>query len=457
MSTNRAARGGWQAEACPTKAAFVLLALALAPAANAQFDLFLVDGGTERPAPPVYSFGSLYGDESSTAHFRLRNTTNAAASVTLLAVAGEGFTLTAPPLPIGLAPQGAVDLSVVFHAAGTGGYSAAFRSDGIAILVTATVVPRLTYRIDPGPAGAFPGAVDFGSAEIGVAIARRITIQNETPLALTIPAIAVHGTDFSLRAPAPSGQALQPGQGGEFTMVFTARAAGVRQGSLVIGDRSYPLTGTGTDPPLPKPTASVDLKDAASAQQGTLIVRFDAPAKTGGVGTATLDFRGPPDTAIAFASGGRRVTFPIAPGDTQAALAFQTGTTAGVITFTAQVGGAIDQQSVTIAGVPPGISATQALRSATAVEIRISGFDNTRSLGPLSFTFYNAAGEPIAPGAIRTDDSADFARFFAGSDLGGVFLLRAVFPVTGNAGVIAACEATLSNSAGSAKTPRTPF
>jgi len=117
----------------------------------------------------------------------------------------------------------------------------------------------------------------------------------------------------------------------------------------------------------------------------------------------------------------------------------------------------IDQRSVTIAGVPPGIGATQALRSATAVEIRISGFDNTRSLGPLSFTFYDAAGNPIAPGAIRTDDSPDFARYFAGSDLGGVFLLRAVFPVTGDAGVIASCEATLANSAGSAKTPRTPF
>src|ERR1035437_6659092 len=91
------------------------------------------------------------------------------------------------------------------------------------------------------------------------------------------------------RAP-PSGQALGPRQGGEFTIVFTPRTTGALQGSLTLGDRSYPLFGTGIDPPLPKPTVSLDLKQAASAQQGALIVRFDAPAQTSGTGTATLDF-----------------------------------------------------------------------------------------------------------------------------------------------------------------------
>jgi hypothetical protein len=138
-------------------------------------------------------------------------------------------------------------------------------------------------------------------------------------------------------------------------------------------------------------------------------------------------------------------------------LPFQTGTTAGVLTFTAQVGGASDQRSVTIAGVAPGISTAQGVRSAGAVEVRIAGFDNTRSLGALSFTFYDAAGNPIAPGAIRTDAAADFAKYFAASDLGGVFLLRAVFPVTGDAALVASCEATLANSAGSSKTQRTSF
>src|ERR1019366_7155571 len=44
---------------------WVLLALLLAPAAHAQFDLSLVEGNTERAAPAVYDFGSLYADESA--------------------------------------------------------------------------------------------------------------------------------------------------------------------------------------------------------------------------------------------------------------------------------------------------------------------------------------------------------------------------------------------------------
>jgi hypothetical protein len=435
----------------------LLLALLLAPAAQAQFNLFVVQGSTEVAAPAVYDFGSLYAGETGSAHFRLRNTSNAAAAVDVLAVAGAGFTLTAPALPVGLAPQATVDFTVAFQAANTGSYSASLHSDGIAILLTATVAPRLTYGIVPGSATAFPGPVDFGSVVRGTSAGRLITIQNNTALVLTIPAISVQGADFALLGAAPSGQALQSGQGGQFSVVFTPHTTGPSQGSLTLGDRSYPLLGTGVDPPLPKPIISPDLTQAGSAQQGTLTVYFDAPAQTSGTGTATMDFSGPPDPTIAFASGGRSATFAIAPGDVQAVLPFQTGTTAGVLTFTVQIGGASDQRTVTIAVAPPGISAVQGVRSAGSVELDIVGFDNTRSLGAIFITFYDAGGNPIAPGAIRTDVSADFAKYFAASDLGGVFELRAVYPVTGNTALVASCALTLANSADSSQTQRTSF
>ncbi len=433
----------------------LMAALFLAPAAQAQFDLLLVEGTSERAAPAVYDFGLLYANESASAHFRLRNTSGAAATLKALAVAGAGFTLTSPSLPAGLAPQEAIDLSVVFRAADTGAYSASLHSEGVAILLTATVAPRLTYRIDQG--AEFPGVLDFGNVMRGAFAERHITFRNDTPGFLVVPAISVQGSDFGLGGPPPSGQAIAPGQGGEFTIVFTPQAMGVRQGSIALGDRNYPLLGTGVGPPLPVPTVSLDLKEAASRQQGAMIVRFDAPAQTSGTGTATLDFLGPADAAIGFAAGGRSVTFPISPGDVQAVLPFQTGTTAGVLTLTVRIGEATDQQTVTIAGSPPGIITTQGVRSASAVEIDITGFDNTRTLGTLSFTFYDAAGTAIVPGTIRTNAASDFTSYFAGSDLGGVFLLRAVFPVTGDARVFASCEATLTNTSGSSSTQRTFF
>jgi hypothetical protein len=432
-----------------------LAASFLAPAAHAQFDLFLVEGTLERPAPAVCDFGLLYADESASGRFRLRNTSAAAATLNSLAIAGAGFTLTSPALPVGLAPQQAIDLSVVFRAADTGAYSASLHSEGVAILLTATVAPRLNYRVDSGTG--FPGPLDFGSVVRGAFAKRRIVFRNDAAVVLVVPAISVEGIDFALAGPPPSGQAIAPGQGGEFSIMFTPQAIGLRQGSITLGDRSYPLLGTGVGPPLPLPTVSLDLKQAASAQQGAMIVHFDAPAQTSGTGTATLDFRGPADTAIGFAAGGRSVTFPIATGDVQAVLPFQTGTSSGVLTFTARIGGATDQQSVTIAGGPPGIATVQAARSAGSVEIRITGFDNTRTLGPLTFTFYGAEGKAMPPGAIHVDAASDFARYFAGSDLGGVFSLRALVPVTGDAGGIVSCEATLTNTTGSSSTQRTYF
>ena len=116
---------------------------------------------------------------------------------------------------------------------------------------------------------------------------------------------------------------------------------------------------------------------------------------------------------------------------------------------------------MTIPGAAAVVTAVQGTRSPANspanVEIRVTGFDNTRSLSQLSFTFYNASGSVIAPGAIRLDAAADFARYYATSDVGGTFLLRAVFPVTGDTSVIAAFDVSLTNASGLTATPRTSF
>ena len=300
--------------------------------------------------------------------------------------------------------------------------------------------------------------MDFGRLLLGSSTELRIRLQNETPQPMTVPAIAVEGADFTLTSPAPSGQTLQPGQGGEFTLAFSPRTPGARQGLLTLGDRNYPLSGICIDPAPPNPSISIDLKQTASAQQGTLTVTFDAPAQVRGAATATITSTGPPDSALLFAkSGGRSITFPIAEGDRQASLAFQTGATAGALTFTVAIdGGATERQTITIPAAPPTITGVQTVRSGGVVELRITGFDNTRSLGALAFTFYDAGGNALAPGVIGADAATDFARYFAGSEA-GTFLLRLAFPVTGDAMGIVSCEATLTNSAGSTKTARTGF
>ena len=661
----------------------VLLAASLAPAGYGQFQLFLVSGSAEQPAPAVYNLGAVDPNQAASVHLRLRNISSAPATLTVLAVPGAGFTLNGPALPLALNPQAAVDFTVTFLAPDAGSYSAVLQSQGVSLLLLATVLPGLTYQVDtgaglqplgtgpvdfgsvelgssavrhfaavnrmtvaltapalavaggdfalsgaspsgtvlqPGQTAAFDvrftptaagarngslviggnsyalvgtgaqltyqvdagaglqplgaGPVDFRSVEVGFTVVRHFAVANQTAVALTVPAIAVspgdfalsgaapgglalrpgqsadfyvqfsptatgarsgslvvggttyalEGTgvrltyevetgaglqplgagpvdfgsvergssvvrhfavvnqtagvqtapaiavpagDFALSGAAPGGQAIPPGQSADFYVKFTPTATGARAGSLVIGHDTFTLIGTGVEPPLPNPRLSIGLAQALSAQQGTVTVTLDAASRASGSGTLTLDFQPVPgltaDSAIVFVSGGRTATFTVSPGDTQGHFGaqltalFQTGTTAGALVFTVQLGGVTAQQTIAILPAPVGIVSVQGVRSAAGVEVRVTGFDNARTAGPLTFTFFDAAGNAIAPGAIRADAAANFASYFRNSDMGGVFLLRAVFPVTGDASQVSAVQVQIANSVGTAQTARIAF
>ncbi|HUI55036.1 MAG TPA: choice-of-anchor D domain-containing protein [Bryobacteraceae bacterium] len=448
---------------------FALLALAALPPAFGQFQLYLINGAAEQPVPAIYDFGQVDPGLSAAARFRIRNASTAAATLDYLAVRGSGFTLTsAPSLPASLAPQQSVDFTVVFQSAGSGASSATLDSVGIAVLLTATVPVELTCQVDTGaglqPLGSAP--VDFGTVERGSSAAAHVVLLNQTAVPLIVPGISVTGAAFGLSNPSPAGLLLQPTESAGFDVQFAPGADGVLSGSLAIGSRDFPLTGTGIEPSLPQPRVTISLPQPQSAQQGTVTVNLNPPSKASGTGTVTIGFQplsaGATDPAIAFASGGRTATFTVSPGDTQGhfgaqlTVPFQTGTTAGTLTILVQLGPLTDQQIIGIQPAAVGLTAAQGLRSSGAVEIDLTGFDNTRTAGPLSFTFYDAAGAPLAPGPIRTDSTATFAGYFQSSS-GGTFLLKAIFPVAGDATQIKSFEAAVTNSAGVAITARTNF
>jgi hypothetical protein len=447
----------------------LVLAVWAAPGAWAQFSLYLVNGNVELPAPAVLDTGSVYPAETASARFRLRNTSAAAATVSLLAVRGTGFALNGlPVLPVGLAPQQALDFSVAFQATGVGSYSASLDTEGTSVLLTAAVARGLTVTVQTASGPQSPGAagVDFGSVQLGGSAVRHFVVSNLTTFVLQAPGIAVQGGGFALAGAAPAGAVFQPGDSAGFDVVFQPTAAGSAAGSVVIGDRTYTLAGAGVPVPLPRPVLDVALAQARSGQQGTVSVSFDAAAQTSGTGSLTLDFQplatGATDPSIQLGVVGRSLTFPIAAGDARAvfgdlsAVAFQTGTTAGTLTFTATIGGATDRKAITIPAAPVTMIAASAVRSAGSIETDITGYDNTRTAGSVVYTFYDAAGNALTPG-IALDNSRDFATYFAGSTVGGNFLLRAVFPVSGDASRIAAFEAQMTNATGTTGTGRVNF
>jgi hypothetical protein len=419
-------------------------------------------------AGPV-DFGPVQLGSSAARHFAMVNQTAIALTTPAIAVPASDFALSGPaPGGLTLAPGQSADFYVQFTPTATGVRtgSLVIGSQTHALMGTGL---QLTYEVDAGaglqPLGA--GSLDFGSVVLSVSLVRHFAVVNQTAAVLTVPAIAVPASDFTLSGPAPGGLALAPGQSADFYVQFTPTAIGARTGSLVIGHGTYTLTGTGVAPPLPNPGLSINLPQALSAQQGAVAVTLDAASGTSGSGTLTLAFLPGPrltdDALIEFASGGRTATFTVSPGDTQGHFGsqltapFQTGTTAGALVFTVQLGGVTAQQTITILPATVGIASVQGVRSAAGIEVQVTGFDNTRTAGPLTFTFFDATGNAVAPGAVRTDATARFASYFQNSGLGGVFLLTAVFPVTGNPAQIGTFQVQIANSVGTAQTARTAF
>ena len=451
----------------------LLLALAATGSLWGQFELYLVNGNIEQPVGQAYAFGNVEPGGSLAVPFRIRNTSSSAATLDLLTVNGAGFSIesaNAPAIPISLGSEQSVDFTVLFQSAGSGSYSAALESVGISVILSAAVPVELTCQWVNGTGVQLlaAGPANFGSVPITQNATIEIILLNQTSQPLTAPGALVTGTGFSLSGPTVGGKLVQPAASVAFEIQFSPSAAGVSTGTLAIGDRSYLLTGTGTDPPFPQPQLAIDLPQVGSAQQGTVAVNLSAASLIDGDGTITLTFlpaasvgNAPADPGIAFALGGQSVTFGVFIGATQGHFGadyttpFETGTTAGTLTITVQLGSNTVQQSIAILPAAVGLTTVQGVRSTSTVEVDLTGYDNTRSAGALSFTFYDAAGNALAP-AIESDGSATFASYFQNS-AGGTFELKAVFPVVGDTSQIAAFQATVTNSAGTATTGKVSF
>jgi hypothetical protein len=340
---------------------------------------------------------------------------------------------------------------------------------GIAVTLTATVPVELTYQWVTGTSvqSLSAGPVNFGSVPLGQSPTIEIIVLNQTSVVLTAPAAAVAGTGFSLSGQSPGGTVVKPSASIAFEIQFSPTTEGASTGTLAMGGQTYTLIGTGFEPPLPQPQIVLTLPEPDSAQQGTVAVNFSPVSQISGTGTVSLSFvsdagiPGAADPGIAFASGGQSATFNVFIGNPQAnfngapSIAFQTGTTAGTLTVTVQLGTTTVQQSVTILPAIVGVTAAQGVRSAGTVEVDLTGFDNTRTAGALQFTFYDTAGNAVAA-PIQANGSSVFAAYFQNS-AGGTFELKAVFPVLGDTSQITAFQAVVTNSAGPATTSLTNF
>jgi hypothetical protein len=308
--------------------------------------------------------------------------------------------------------------------------------------------------------------ISLGQSITGTTAANTFTFSITNPqttiLAVPVSALSVSGTGFSIKQAPSLPISVSPGASVTFTVAFSAPSVGTFSGVLTIGTRVFALSGQGITSPLPDPSFSIDVQPLVNQKQANLSIAFPTATTVSAIGTLTMTFTPSvanvsDDPAVAFtATNGRQLQIDVANGAkagtyaSQNAITFQTGTTAGTLTFTLTFPNkAPYSQSYTITPAQVKVTSITAIRQDPNLVITMTGYDNTYSVGQLGFLFYDASGKAMTDKPVTVDAASAFKQlFFTNNQAGGAFSLKAAFPVTGKVTDIGSVAFTLTNSAG---------
>lgn len=414
--------------------------------------------------------------------FTLSNSSSASITVPAISLAvlnstqPNAFSLDTSSIPATIAGGQSANFTVTFAPSQVGLANTAIQIgansypiQGYGIVIASIDALQISYTNSTGvrtlPQAATP--IPFGQVIPGSGASAVLTFNILNPStsanAVTIPAITVSGATFTASGLPPLPVSVSPGSSFTFTVSFTPVSVGTFTGSLAIGGtRVFGLTGVSISSAVPGLSITTS-GTMGSQQQLNLVIQLSAPSPVTTLGTITMTFvpsvaNVTDDAAVMFlATGGRRLNVSLAASAqnatylNQASIAFQTGTTAGTITFAVAFPNTTTYtQSFTISAATPTFSSVQATRESPNLLVTVSGYDNSYSSGQLSFTFYDTSGKVIGS-PIGYNAATSFQQlFFSGNTMGGLFALQATFPVTGDVTKVGSVAVALANSLGSA-------
>jgi hypothetical protein len=455
----------------------ILIAFALAwpTTARAQLTLQSFNGTTGTPIGATYNFGNVASGSVEDIVFHALNAGNSAVVIDTLTLSGAGFNITAVngTLPYTVAPENFLAFTVRFSAGSPAAYSAGLLVESISVLLLADSIAGPTVTFFPPCSLAGSNGVNFGTLLNGSLHLCNFSVTNENSQPLVISNISVTGA-FQASLVQATPLTLAPGQGTDFEIEITpiCGTGGALTGTLMVNTNRYTLTGQSADPPMPTPVLTLDTSRIGSGEQHSLTMSLASPAACAASGNVNLIFTPAPnlpvtdDTSIVFLSGSRRsLQFSASPGSSsvtiggQSSAVFQTGTTAGTITFTvAGIPGASEPSiSFAIAPAPISIETATASNQITGqLDVAIVGYDNTYSAGAMTFTFFDANNNMIGT-PVTANFATNFQGYFAMYTSGSSFLANISFPVQGNALLVATVTVTLNNNAGQTQTGTLTF
>jgi len=432
-----------------------------------------------------FNFGILASGSVSSVTFTLTNQSSIAVNTPSVSLQTQGyltsaFSIDTSALPGTIGPALSASFTLTFAPV-----------QPSAFLQAALLVGSSTYQVQGTPTGGLqisyvdstgirytPASNSIAFGQVNGAATLAFTVTN--PIAATSAAlvsVSVSGDGFLLSGAPATAATLQAGQSmPTFQLTFSGSQPGSNSGTLTIGTQVFALTATVPQPigapgsPLSGITlmcgASTCAGPFASNQQVNVSVQLPSLASVESIFTLTMAFAPSvagvsDDPAIEFIAPLTARTFQMtmsagsqsATYNGNSQLTFQTGTTAGTITFTVTYLGQPAATLATIVIQPAEVQlvSTLAQRQDQNLVITVNGYDNTYSIGQLSFTFYDTSGRVITSSPIQASVVAtDFhAYFFGSNDLGGAFGLQATFPMlTGDVTQVGSVAVTLTNSVG---------
>ncbi|MCW5982478.1 MAG: choice-of-anchor D domain-containing protein [Bryobacteraceae bacterium] len=437
-----------------------------------QLHLFRIDApGSEQPVGSSLDVGRAAAGDILDTKLRIRNKAEEEAiTLTRFRVRGAGFSLEAhPSIPYIMAAGTNVDFRVRFRPPSYGSYSATLEINDISVLIFGDSPATATLSIEEE--GKFrvlqtDEPIVLGRVERGKTLPRRFRLENASSAELTVSSLTIAAGPFDSSGLPPAPLKLKPGAVSDFVITYQPQKAGIHRANFKVDDRVFVLEAVAFDPPFPAPEIVLESQALRSGQQSKVSVRFASSPFGDGTGELRIEFQpsvegAGDDPAILFVSGGSRtVPVNVTMGETAAKLGgepeavFQTGSTAGTITFVVSLGAHLVRASATVAAAPVAIDSASWQRNASSVEVQAQGLDNSRSTSEVKFTFYDNRGRVLAAQPIRAFVTAAFRDYFATSQVGGMFSLTALFPVTGDPAQLGAVEVEFVNSAGTSEKRR---
>jgi hypothetical protein len=416
----------------------------------ATFQLYARSGTTETLVNGGITLPAAAAGETSEAKFRIRNLTAAPVLINRLSIDPGAFTTFDQFYPPRyLEGNGFLDFSIRFTPTGAGDFSSTLyiNDTKFALSASASGVTGVELQLDSG----WQPLTGGSTTSLGT-VQRRSTLTRALRLSQAAT-VTLSGAGFTLVPGASSTL---------YTISLTSDTVGVAKATLTVDGRTFTLTAVVTDFPVPTPTLTLTSDTVTPAQEARLVVKLSEATQVALTGVLTLAFSPASgladDPAVAFLpTATRTVAVAFAAGATASSeIRFQTGTTAGTLTLNLTLGTRTAQLTLTLSPMAVVLTAAKASAASASAQVTLTGYDITRTISKISFTFYLSSGAPASPGVLDVDVTSAFKSYWA-SITGGTFQLQATFPVSGTYTDLAGVEVVITNSNGTAQTGRLTF